>query len=46
MRILTATASFHMGLLYLVVVSGGILEELLVLRLLHEGWLELLNNFG
>jgi hypothetical protein len=46
MRILTATASFHVGLLYLIVVSGGLLEELLVVRLLHEGGFELLNNFG
>ena len=46
MRILTAIAYFLVGLLYRVVVSGGLLEELLVVGLLHEGGLELLNNLG
>ena len=44
MRIMTATASLPVGLLNLVGLSRGILEELLIVALLHEGWLELLND--
>ncbi len=41
---MTATASLPLGLLNMVGLPGGILEELLVVALLHEGWLELLND--
>ena len=46
MRILTATASFLVGLFYRVMISGGLLEKLLVVGLLHEGGLEFFNNLG
>lgn len=46
MRIPTAIVSILVDLLYLMAVSRGFLEELLVMRLLHEGRLELLNDFG